>query len=278
MKTILFATDFAPAGEKALNWARLLSQRYGATLHMVHVHSPNVAVPIVPGIGAAVALDTIPFDDDRLIREQLADLAHQLEQEGVEVQTHYRVGHVDDEVSAVAADIQADLIVTGRQPMDTFLDRLLGTTATDVAKGASCPVLVVPDTATKQPVRLQHIAYASQLQGNDMATLRTALQLASTFGAMLTLIRVEAENQPNLYNDKQTLRELQEEFGKDAFSVHKVAARTVSSGLGDYLARHPTDLLIMITHARGFLDGLLSPSLTGRMLTQTEIPVLVYQG
>ena len=278
MKTILLATDLTPAGNNALNWARMLTKHYQATLHLVHVHSPNAAVPVVPGVGAAVALDTIPMGDDGLAREQLTELAEQMAKLGIPVQVHYRAGNVNDEIRAVARHVQANLIITGRQSMDSFLDRLLGSTATGIAQEAACPVLVVPATENDQPARLKKVIFATQLEGNDKVALQSALELASHAGAGLTLLHVEAENQPNLFDDALALDELRQEFGQESFAVQTVSSRTVSGGLNNYLDEHPADLLVMTTRERGFLDGLLSPSLTGRMLTHSVIPVLVYQG
>ena len=274
MKTILFTTDFTQSGSNALDWAKLIAQQYKATLNLVHVYSP--AIPATPfgGMGEDMAM-TAPITED-LSRNQLTELATRLESEGIPVQSDWRVGGVDDEIQRAAQETQADLIVTGRRDLSSFFDRLSGSTATDVARGASCPVLVVPAATAGHPAQLQTIAFATQLEGNDSHAVGAALEFARQFGAALNLVHVQAENQPNLYDDNEALAELQDEFGEDSFVFHKTAARTVSGGLSDYLDKHPADLLVMTTHERGFLDGLLSPSLTGRMLTQSSIPVLVY--
>ena len=277
MKTIIFATDLTPSSTQALDWAQMLAKQYRATMHLVHVHTPNAAVPIVPGIGVAVSLNTFPPNDNGLTSAQLAEIAQHIAQAGIPVQTHYRAGNIEDEISTLALTIQADLIITGRQAMDSFFDRLLGTTASDIAKGANCPVLVVPVTNGERPVQLKRVAFALQLEGNDTTTLRSVLELVSHAGASLTLVHVEAENQPNLYNDALAINELKDAVGQDAFTIHKVKARTVSGGLSDYLDKHPTDLLVMTTRERSFPDSLLSPSLTSRMLEHASIPVLVYQ-
>lgn len=274
MKTILFTTDFTQSGSSALDWAKLIARQYNATLTLVHVYSP--AIPAAPfgGMGEGMAI-TAPITED-LSRGHLAELAARLESEGIRVQSDWRVGGVDDEIQRAAQETQADLIVTGRRDLSSFFDRLVGTTATDVAKGASCPVLVVPSGSVAHSAQLQTIAFATQLEGNDSHAVGAALELARQFGAALELVHVRAENQPDLYDDNESLTELQAEFGEDSFVFHKTSARTVSGGLSDYLDKHPADLLIMTTRERGFLDGLLSPSLTGRMLTQSTTPILVY--
>jgi len=275
MKTILFPTDFSQSAGHALAWAQLLARHYNATLQILHVFSP--LMPVVPPPGMADPLLATPESEaEANSRNQLEALAADLRAEGLFVQTSWQTGNVDEQILAAAHDIKADLIVTGRSDMHSFLDRLAGTHASGVAKSAHCPVLIVPTNAPEHPVQLQTIAYATQLEGDDDATIRAILELACDFNAKLELIHVEAENQPNVFDDSDVLTDLQQTFGADVFRLHTLKSRTVSGGLAAYLDKHPVDLLVMTTRKRNFLDGLLKPSITSRMVTHTQLPTLIY--
>lgn len=275
MKTILFPTDFGPSADQALAWAQLFARQYNATLQVLHVFSP--LMPVVPPPGMAGPLLATPESEaETNSRNRLEALADQLRTDGFAVQTSWQTGDVDDHILAAAHDTNADLIVTGRSDMHSFLDRLAGTHASGVVKSAHCPVLIVPTSAPERSVQLQTIAYATQLEGDDDATIRAILELARDFNAKLELIHVEAENQPNVFDDSDVLTDLRNTFGADAFRLHTVKSRTVSGGLADFLAKHPVDLLVMTTHKRDFLDGLLKPSITSRMVTHTQLPTLIY--
>ncbi|WP_460985104.1 universal stress protein [Spirosoma fluminis] len=278
MKTVLLATDLTASSTRSLDWARLLARQYGASLALVHIHLlPTPPISGAPlGVVDTVSTVEMAADLEAISREGLDTLANQLRSEGFSVQSDWRVGPIGDEIVAAAGQLNADLIVTGRSDMNSFFDRLMGTSATSVVSGASCPVLVVPTSADSAPAQLKTIAFASQLEANDTDSFRAALALAQEFGASLQLLTVDADNQPNLYNDRDALAELNEVANGAPYSSHKIKASTVTDGLNEYLDQHPTDLLVMTSRERGFLDGLLNPSQTGKMITKSTVPVLVY--
>jgi nucleotide-binding universal stress UspA family protein len=280
MKTILVATDLTTSSSQALDWARLLARHYKAALTLTHIYTmPTPPVSGAP-LGLADTASTVEMTSDleAISREQVDKLANQLCSEGFTVQTDWRIGPIGDEIRTAAEEHNADLIITGRSDMSSFFDRLIGTSATSVAEKASCPVLVVPAVAENQSaaVQLRTIVFASPLETNDTTPFRSVLDMARQFGAVLHLLTVHAENQPNLYSDQDALAELNQAAEGTSFRKHTVEARTVTDGIHKYLEEHPADLLVMTSRERGFLDGLLNPSLTGKILSTSMIPVLVY--
>lgn len=279
MKTILFPTDFSQSTVAALNWARLFARQYNATLVVVHVQQlaiPDTTLPVAGelGMGASASLDLEPISQD-----QLTELAHQLQAEGINCQTDLLRGAIKEAILSAANTYNADLIITGRGHLTNFFDRLVGTAATSVARGANCPVLVVPAQETETagpPAQLQTIVFTTPLEFDQQETFGQVVELADTFGATLQVLRVQAENQPNINADEPLLQQLQEAYGTAPLPVDTVDARTVSGGIESYLTTHPADLLVMTTRERDFLSGLLNPSLTDRMLTHIHIPVLVF--
>lgn len=278
MKTILFPTDFTNTSHHALSWAKFFAHQYDATLIVLHVYQlpmPDTTLPTMGdlGMGAIASVEL-----EQIGRENLEKFVAQLRSDGFTADPDWRMGSVDDEIINSANDHHADLIVTGRSELTGFFDRLVGSAATDVARAATCPVLVVPTSDEETADRLIHIkqvVYATQLEFDERAMMAQVLSLARTFGATLTLVKVNAASQPDLYDDNQFLGQLQRQFGDLPMHVDTVNARTVSAGLTDYLDQHPTDLLVMTTLERGFLANLINPSQTERMISRSMVPVLV---
>ena len=281
MKTILFSTDFTSSTTDALNWARLFARHYHATLVLVHVQPMAIADAAIPVIGdlgmGAGAVVNYPSTSPN----QLAALADQLRAEGVTCQTDLRRGAVNDAILLAAQAHNADLIITGRSHLNNVFERMAGTSATGVARGANCPVLVVPagdDAKTNsQPVQLQTIVFTTPLEFDQQQAFGQVVEMARTFGASLRVLHVRAENQPNINDDATMLSQLQTLYGSDPLPVDTVDSRTVSGGIETYLSTHPADLLVMTTRERDFLSGLLNPSLTGRMVVLAHGPVLVFR-
>ncbi len=278
MKTILFPTDFTNTSHHALAWAKFFAHKHHAAIVVLHVYQPSPPDSTLPtmgdlGIGAVASVEL-----EQIGRENLANYVTQLQAEGFTVDTDWRIGNIEDEIVNAANDHNADLIVTGRSELTGFFDRLVGSAATDVARAATCPVLVVPnanDEQANQPVQVKQIVYATQLEFDERSMMAQALRVAQTFRADLHLVKVDAANQPNLYDDNQFLGQLQRQFGDLPLNVDTVKARTVSAGLTEYLHEHPADLLVMTTLERGFLANLINPSQTERMIVRSEVPVLV---
>ncbi|GAB3643031.1 universal stress protein [Spirosoma arcticum] len=279
MQTILFSADFTESTTNALSWAQLFARHYKATLVLVHVQQvalPDATLPVAGELGMGVG---VPMDTESTSLDQLTTLADQLRAEGLTCQTDLRRGALKDAILSAAQEHNADLIITGRSHLNNFFDRIAGTVATGVARGANCPVLVVPagesETATQPQV--QTIVFTTPLEFDQQDGFKQALDMARTFGATLRVLHVRAENQPNLTDDDTMIGQLQTVYGSDPLPVDTVDARTVSGGIETYLSDNPADLLVMTTRERDFLSGLLNPSLTGRMVVLANLPVLVFQ-
>ncbi len=279
MKTILFSADFTQSTTDAINWASLFARHYGATVVLLHVQSAVYSDTTLPIAGELSMSAGMLVDLEPVSREQLEKLAHQLKNEGITCQTDLRHGALKDAILLAAADHRADLIITGRSHMNNFFERLVGTSATGIAQGAHCPVLIVPegDTELATQPKLQTIIFSTSLEFDQPTEFHQAVALARTFGATLRVLHVRAENQPALNNHETMIAQLQTVYGSEPMPVDTVDARTVSGGIETYLASHPADLLVMTTRERDFLTGLLNPSLTGRLLVQTNLPMLIFQ-
>lgn len=282
MKNILVPTDFTGTSDLALAWAKFLAKQYiqdglETTLVLTHVTQPFIPDTTLPtgevGAGVMAAQELEDVGD-----LNLQELAEQLGREGFQTRIETRFGAIDDEIVEVADEVKPDLIVMGRSHIDSFFDWLAGSSAADVAMTAHCPVLVVPtlDHGKSHPVRLQTVAYATQLEFDENHILRPVIQLVRTFGSALRLVKIKALNQPNVYDDRQYLDQIESEFGRDRFVEDTVNADNVAEGLSKYITAHQVDLLIMATRKRDFLSRLLNPSLTKRMVLSSDVPVLVY--
>ncbi|RIV21593.1 universal stress protein [Fibrisoma montanum] len=280
MQNILFPTDFTNATEPTLSWVRLFTRQFNAKLTVLHVYQPVVpdtTLPTIgdPGIGATASEELL-----RISQDNLSDLVAKLQADGLTVDAEWRVGAVEDEIIQVARDLNADLIITGRSDVTTFFDRLAGSAATDVAMQAPCPVLVVPTLAQEhevlRPAQVKTVVYTTQLEFEETRILKQVVELVKVFETPLHVLKVKADNQPDVYDDAYNLAQFQRIFGTDQLQIETVKARGVTDGLLDYLAHREVDLLVMTTRERGFLDGLLQPSITERMLNRTSVPVLVY--
>jgi nucleotide-binding universal stress UspA family protein len=141
IRRVVVGVDGSPAANAALTWAVDAAHRRGVPLHVVHAYLwPVYPPPLVPGSEYVAAGEA----GERLAR-QVLDAAL----EAVRVQTTDLAvtGEIvkgpSAEVLLKAATDGAALLVVGSRGRGGFRSLLLGSTSTEVAAKAHCPVAVV---------------------------------------------------------------------------------------------------------------------------------------
>ncbi|MGE4505849.1 MAG: universal stress protein [Desulfovibrionaceae bacterium] len=165
VRRILYATDLSESAKKALAWAIDLANTYGAQLVMLHVidKAPEIVDGQVIGYIGAAEWEHIRNDYDeeldellkrknagkevmrRILKRCKRDITAVCPNCPQDMEDEVLVKH-GEAVSAIletAKEKQCDLIVMGSHGHSSFLDALMGVTATRVIRRAEVPVLVV---------------------------------------------------------------------------------------------------------------------------------------
>jgi nucleotide-binding universal stress UspA family protein len=141
---ILYATDFSEGSELALRYAMSLAHRAAAPLTVMHVVEP-LPVAFEPIVGPSYDLASYHAALDRHAREKLQTFLPGAARDPAAIEELVIMGRPYVEILAAAADRQVDLIVLGVHGRNA-LDRLVfGSTAENVVRRATCPVLTVRD-------------------------------------------------------------------------------------------------------------------------------------
>jgi nucleotide-binding universal stress UspA family protein len=139
---VLVAVDESDHARAALRWAHLLAQRSGAALTALHVFRPVYlgVARAVSGMGASRTLE------QEQQRQAEVWLDHHVAEAGWSTgEAVLRIESGDPATALVAAQRggEYDLVVVGSRGAGAASRMLLGSVATGVLRGASCPVLVV---------------------------------------------------------------------------------------------------------------------------------------
>jgi nucleotide-binding universal stress UspA family protein len=135
-RKILVAVDGSEQASAALRVAIDLTQRYGASLCVLHAFphvSDLLGTPQYENLLAARAT----------IGEALLDAAHRQVADAVPVETQLLEGPPASAILRVAQEDQYDLIVLGSRGRGQISGLLLGSVSSVVAQRAQCPVLIV---------------------------------------------------------------------------------------------------------------------------------------
>ena len=285
MKKILVPTDFSENAANALIYAIQLVKLVNGKLILFH----NADFPlnytgtnIFPGGDLGMGIDpAYPAgvlnnpELEQIQQERINQLATRVRQDTgntIPVKTFYKYGSFTDNLSEVIREEQADLVVMGTHGASTFLDRLVGTNTASVIKNSLVPVLAIPAEARFKPIK--HIAYAVDLESDEDIFLDQLIAFAKPFGAIITLVHIKTENQPDKITDRMLLKELRTRYPGQYLQMTERQGKTVAQGLEEFIIESGSDLLAIGIHKHGFFHSVFHSTVPEQLVFHNTIPVV----
>jgi universal stress protein A len=143
IRTILAPTDFSRHAEAALRHACGLAERFGASLHLLHV-LPDVLMPVGPD---PLLIPSLPPDyyaeTEARAREALARVADPAWGRPPHTEVAIRWGDAVEGIVGHATDHAIELIVIATHGRTGLSHVLLGSVAERIVREAPCPVLTI---------------------------------------------------------------------------------------------------------------------------------------
>jgi len=193
LKSVLIATDFSEASEKASRHALAIARHYGAKLYLAHVVS-SLGFTLVGPDAVNLATEIVSRDarelENRLVQSgALTGLPHEV---------IVRQGNVWDELDKVIEQEQIELVVIGTHARRGLGKLLLGSVAEHIFRHAGCLVLTVgPGSLQDSPVgsarAIRPFLFATDFSEASLHALQYAISSANHFGTKLVLLHVVSE-------------------------------------------------------------------------------------
>lgn len=267
MQNILVPVDFSPVSRNAAIYAAELAKQFNAKLVLFHAYMLPTPVSEVPYV--MVTADEMQKENEAMIKKE-ADQLHDTYK--IEVEWLVQIGIASDEIKQLARDKNSDMIVMGMKGAGG-LDKIIGSTTTNVIRKVKVPVLVIPDKATYQPI--QHITYAYDLNDPSRPALfQPLLDLAAGYQSRFSLLHVQSSSEAK-ENPGAGKAALEAIFNGRQVNWVTTEDSSVTRGISEYLLQHPAELLAMIAHRHNFFERVFSKSHTTAMAYETSIPLLI---
>jgi nucleotide-binding universal stress UspA family protein len=250
---ILFATDFSEASRHAQRYAIALARLFDSRLFALHVETP--AESLMPYGEVSSSL----FGKMCERREvQMRLLQESLQREGIPFACLLEIGDIKEKICEIIRQYSIDLVVLGTHGRQGLTRVLLGSTAENVFRSVTLPVLTVGPHSDpfdpRQPIG--HIVYATDFTHDSEAAAPYAVSLAEQFHAGLTVMHVspegakfgsDEEHMETYFHDK--LRKLVPQFECEWCNVEYVVENgdTVEGVLAVADERR-TDLIVLGIH------------------------------
>lgn len=142
IKNILFPTDFSFLANHTLQIATELCRKHDAVLHLLHVVENRY---IINSSDKGISLPSMLQEIDAEARAELYNIYESvISNNDVTVQIHMPTGIPFDEICKAADEMPIDLIIMGTHGASGYNQFSIGTTASNVIKNTTKPVLTVP--------------------------------------------------------------------------------------------------------------------------------------
>lgn len=264
MKNILIATDFSPASDNAMQYAARLASEFNAAITLLHVYKEPASLVVEP----IKTVDTRSFIIDQLkFAAQSAGSGYSQKMNTLCVE-----GPAAATILQTAADINADLLVTGMKAGGKTFRKTFGSAILTLAKKTPIPMLVIPEEATYQPVNVIAIANERDMEQEENAgVLNVFRQVAQAFHSAVKIVHV------NTGGDDERLApfRLQKILGSIDPDYHSIIGTNVPGALADFIAQQKVDMLAVLPHEHTMMEKIFSTKNTRAMIFQTKIPLLV---
>lgn len=184
IRSILFATDFSPASDRAMKYALAIAAPAKSKFFLVHALSSKAAQPLTD-------FRIREFDPHRRETEtDLRALKNSGRLAGVDHSFIVERGGVWEVLANVIERNRIDLVVLGTRGRSGISKLILGSVAEEVLRLAACPVLTiaphVPESKSGQAFR--NILLATDYSAGSLNAVPYAFCLAQLFHAKVTFL------------------------------------------------------------------------------------------
>src|SRR5262245_57705986 len=143
IQNIVVPVDFSKMSVQAIQIAKQLARRFGASIHLAHVRQFNYAADFVAPAPPMVPFSFMPYEQtgEQIALEELTKVASECGVSSANCEVLSGAPPFD-EICRLSQTIPADLVVMPTHGRTGLKHVFLGSTAEKIVQHSSCPVLV----------------------------------------------------------------------------------------------------------------------------------------
>ena len=272
MKKILFPTDFSEVANNAFVHALEFAKMVHGELVLLHSFElPIYDNQFFPENYVAI-YDSVELSEFEIFKNEIPKLraiasSHHLDK--IKMSHRLKDGDLVSAIKESIADDAIDYLVIGTSGATGWESFFMGTNASSIITDAGIPVYCVPSDAPFQ--KIDTIGFTTRFRPKDKKALQTVLQLAHKAKAKVKCLYVKTSNSDV---SNATIAEWKEEFKSEPIDFYIIEDDDIQVIITDFIMYKEVDVLIMLPYKRGFFEGLFHTSLTKKLATDFEIPIL----
>jgi nucleotide-binding universal stress UspA family protein len=248
----------------------MLAKMYGHKIKYLHAYTPPVLDPNIPvGLIEETYAETIGHFEKKLNKMVEDDKS-----EGFE--SSFKISFSDLTSLIEESDVSnsIELIIVGKTGKSGFIDKLLGSTAAHLINHIHKPLLVIPENFNGDI--FDQIAYASSLEFDEEKYIEKAIKWKNNSKNNIIIAHIIEKYGLDIFPNSQFVNSINNKFKKDGINIIERKSDEFKDGIKEFIKEFGVTLLVLTSHKRGFLDGLLNPSKTKSVVGGINIPSLIF--
>lgn len=143
---MVYATDLLEGSHRLSLEAKEIAEKFGATLHLLHVVEPPITTQYAQALGFAEIIEPLTGDATIVLNTLGEELGIPKENQ------HVLTGRAHYQIIEKARELGMDAIIIGSHTPHRALHHFLGGTANAIVQGAHCDVITLKNSINQQPV------------------------------------------------------------------------------------------------------------------------------
>lgn len=276
MKKIIVPIDFSQHSDYALETAAMLARKHNAQILALHMLEIS---------------DSMLINSDNEQHEKVVFFLKLAEQKfdaflnkdylkGLDVIPIVKHFKVFSEVSQVATEHNADLIIMGSHGISGINEIFVGSNTEKVVRNSELPVLVIKRKRLNADYKI--VVFASDFSEEAVKPYITASKLFATLGSEMHLLNVNVPGQG--FKSSSEMETNMTEFLQKADGnlnrmnvVHYVADTSVEKGISNFAKKVNADLVAIPTHGRTGLAHFFEGSISEDLANHANLPVMTFK-
>ncbi|ELR70144.1 universal stress protein [Fulvivirga imtechensis AK7] len=270
MKKILCPTDFTDTAHNAIAYAAKFAQANEAQLIIFNVQSVFDISPVEIIKGHSEAVDFVR----RNLEAQALEVAKEFN-----ISCYGEVEVSNTPLSSIISDRgkEFDLIIMGTNGTDDLYQFFMGSNTYNVIRKSSIPVLLIPADCGYSAVDL--VVYAYDYVHKGVPALNQLTSLLRPFNSRVCVLQVldgnyTQEMEVEVREQQALLRDLFEDKQDVIFDL--IHSGELSESIHRYVLRNKADILALSIHHYSLMESIFHKSLTKKISSIADYPVLVF--
>lgn len=272
MKKILFPTDFSKAANNAFVHALEFAKLVQGELVLLHTFELPVFDNQFFPENYAVIYDSVSLSEFDMFKDEIPKLraiaeAHHLDK--IKLSHRLKDGDLVTAIKESIKEDKIDYVVMGTFGATGWDSFFIGTNSASVVTEVNVPVLCIPAEAPFNSIKT--IGFTTRFRTKDKKALQSVLELAHNAKAIVKCLYVKTSESDVA---KETIAKWEEEFKSAPIEFFVIESDDIQATILDFIKYKELDVLTLLPYKRGFFEGIFKPSLTKKLATYFEIPIL----